>query len=172
MNSLVDPRVITLLYEASQAGVKIDLIVRGICCLRPGVPGVSDNITVRSIVDKYLEHSRIAYFANAGDPQVFLASADWMPRNFRRRVELMFPIEDPALRSRIIDEILATTLADNIKARVLQPDGTYRRLQPAPGEPVVRSQIEFQKLAREHDKVLPMAHAVASADRQLRAGEP
>jgi len=171
MNSLVDPRVITLLYEASQAGVKIDLIVRGICCLRPGVPGVSDNITVRSIVDKYLEHSRIAYFANAGDPQVFLASADWMPRNFRRRVELMFPIEDPPLRSRIIDEILATTLADNIKARVLQPDGTYQRVQPGPGEPVVRSQVEFQKLARVHDKVLPMAHAVVGADFPPRAGE-
>jgi polyphosphate kinase len=172
MNSLVDPRVITLLYEASQAGVKIDLIVRGICCLRPGVPGVSENITVRSIVDKYLEHARIAYFANAGDPQVFLASADWMPRNFRRRVELMFPIEDPALRSRIIDEILATNLADNIKARVLQPDGTYRRVQPEPGEPVVRSQVEFQKLAREHDKALPMARAVAGPDFPPRAGEP
>ncbi|APW63409.1 polyphosphate kinase 1 [Paludisphaera borealis] len=172
MNSLVDPRIITLLYEASQAGVKIDLIVRGICCLRPGVPGVSDNITVRSIVDKYLEHSRIAYFANGDDPQVFLSSADWMPRNFRRRVELMFPIEDPPLRTRIIDEILAIALADNIKARILQPDGTYKRIQPQPGEPIVRSQVEFQNLAREHDKALPMAHAVATADRPLRASEP
>ncbi|MDR3622059.1 MAG: polyphosphate kinase 1 [Paludisphaera borealis] len=172
MNSLVDPRIITLLYEASQAGVKIDLIVRGICCLRPGVPGVSDNITVRSIVDKYLEHSRIAYFANGDDPQVFLSSADWMPRNFRRRVELMFPIEDPPLRTRIIDEILAIALADNIKARILQPDGTYKRVQPKDGEPIIRSQIEFQNLAREHDKALPMAHAVATADRPLRASEP
>jgi polyphosphate kinase len=172
MNSLVDPRIITLLYEASQAGVKIDLIVRGICCLRPGVPGISDNITVRSIVDKYLEHSRIAYFANGDDPQVFLSSADWMPRNFRRRVELMFPIEDPLLRSRIIDEILATALADNIKARVLQSDGTYKRIQPRPGEPVIRSQNEFQNLAREHDKALPMAHAVATVDRPFRFGEP
>ncbi len=172
MNSLVDPRIISLLYEASRAGVKIDLIIRGICCLRPGVPGVSENITVRSIVDKYLEHSRIAYFANGDDPEVFLSSADWMPRNFRRRVELMFPIEDPLLRSRIIDEILAITLSDNLKARVLQPDGTYKRIQPGPDEPIIRSQVEFQNLAREHDKALSMVHAVATADRPLRAGEP
>lgn len=160
MNSLVDPRIITSLYEASRAGVQIDLIVRGICCLRPGVPGVSENIKVRSIVDKYLEHSRIAYFANGDDPEVFLSSADWMPRNFRRRVELMFPIEDPALKTRVIDEILAISLADNVKARELQPDGTYKRVEPAPGEPLVRSQVEFQNLAREHANAMAMARVV------------
>jgi polyphosphate kinase len=172
MNSLVDPRIIMLLYEASQAGVKIDLIVRGICCLRPGMPDVSENITVRSIVDKYLEHARIAYFANGDDPEVFLSSADWMPRNFRRRVELMFPIEDPLLRSRIIDEILAVALSDNLKARVLKPDATYKRIEAGPDEPIIRSQVVFQNLAREHDKALPMVHAVATADRPLRASEP
>ncbi len=160
MNSLVDPRIITSLYEASQAGVQIDLIIRGICCLRPGVPGVSENIKVRSIVDKYLEHSRIAYFANGENPEVFLSSADWMPRNFRRRVELMFPIEDPPLRARIIDEILAISLADNVKARELQADGTYTRVAPMPGEPVVRSQVEFQNLARDHANAMAMARVV------------
>ena len=140
--------------------MKIDLIIRGICCLRPGVPGISENIRVRSIVDKYLEHSRIAYFANGDDPEVFLSSADWMPRNFRRRVELMFPIEDPPLRARIIDEILAISLADNVKARELQADGTYKRLTPMPGEPIVRSQVEFQNLAREHANALAMARVV------------
>ena len=127
MNSLVDPQIIALLYRASQAGVKIDLIIRGICCLRPGMPGISDNIRVISIVDKYLEHSRISYFQNGDEPEVFLASADWMPRNFRRRVEIMFPIEDPQLKRRLVDGILGVVLADNVKARELQADGTYRR---------------------------------------------
>ena len=136
MNSLVDPRRIEALYAASQAGVRIDLIIRGICCLRPGVPGVSENIRVISIVDKFLEHSRITYFQNDDQPEVFLSSADWMPRNFRRRVEIMFPIEDPRLQSRIVDGILGVVLADNVKARDLQPDGTYRRVTPPrPGEP-------------------------------------
>jgi polyphosphate kinase len=150
MNSLVDPKIIETLYEASTAGVKIDLMIRGICCLRPGVPGYSENIRVTSILDKYLEHSRIAYFKNDGQPEVFLSSADWMPRNFRRRVELMFPIEDPALRTRIVDRILAVVFSDNVKARELQPDGTYRRIKPKPGEPAIRSQNEFQTIAREH----------------------
>ena len=121
MNSLVDPQIIALLYRASQAGVQIDLIIRGICCLRPGMPGVSENIRVISIVDKYLEHSRISYFQNGDEPEVFLASADWMPRNFRRRVEIMFPIEDPQLQRRFVDGILGVVLADNVKARELQP---------------------------------------------------
>lgn len=149
MNSLVDPKIIETLYKASIAGVRIDLLVRGICCLRPGITGVSENIRVTSVLDKYLEHSRITYFLNDGQPDVFLSSADWMPRNFRRRVELMFPIEAPALKSRIVDCILAVALADNVKARELQPDGAYRRVQPGPGEPHVRSQIEFQNMARE-----------------------
>ena len=163
MNSLVDPGIIAELYDASQAGVRIDLIVRGICCLRPGVPGVSENIRVISIVDKYLEHSRITYFQNDDEPQVFLASADWMPRNFRRRVELMFPIEDPELRHRIVDGILGVVLSDNVKARVLQPDGTYRRVAPPrSGEPVIRSQIEFQNMAREFSETRPIAQTSGS----------
>ncbi len=150
MNSLVDPHVITHLYKASQAGVRIDLIVRGICCLRPGLPGVSDNIRVISIVDKYLEHSRISYFQNGDDPEVFLASADWMPRNFHRRVEIMFPIDDPQLKKRIVDGILGVVLADNVKARQLSADGTYHRIEPSrAGDPRVRSQSEFQKMALE-----------------------
>src|SRR5947209_6216101 len=119
MNALVDGRCIRALYAASRAGVQIDLMVRGICCLRPGLPGVSENIRVFSIVDKFLEHSRISYFQNGEEPEVYLASADWMPRNFRRRVEIMFPIEDPRLESRIVDGILGVALADNVKARVL-----------------------------------------------------
>ena len=160
MNSLVDPHIIETLYAASAAGVKIDLVVRGICCLRPGLPGVSENIRVISILDKYLEHSRITYFQNDGQPEVFLSSADWMPRNFRRRVELLFPIEDPSLRSRIIDQILGVVLSDNVKARELQPDGSYRRIKPRPGEPVIRSQVEFQNMARERAESSPMVPAL------------
>jgi polyphosphate kinase len=159
INSLVDPKIIESLYRASQAGVRIDLVVRGICCLRPGMPGVSENIRVISIVDKYLEHSRIAYFQNGDKPEVFLASADWMPRNFRRRVELMFPIEAPPLRRRIVDGILGVLLADNVKARELQPDGTYRRVKPpGPNEPAIRSQIEFQNMAIEACETSPISH--------------
>jgi len=160
MNSLVDPGAIEALYAASRAGVRIDLIVRGICCLRPGVPNLSENIRVISIVDKFLEHSRISYFQNDDSPQVFLTSADWMPRNFRRRVEIMFPIEDPRLRNRILDGILGVALMDNVKARVLQPDGTYRRIPgPGPGEPVIRSQVEFQNMARELSSTAPIRPA-------------
>ena len=164
MNSLVDPQIIALLYRASQAGVKIDLIIRGICCLRPRMPGISDNIRVISIVDKYLEHSRISYFQNGDEPEVFLASADWMPRNFRRRVEIMFPIEDPQLKRRLVDGILGVVLADNVKARELQADGTYRRVAPAkPGEPSIRSQLEFQNMAIELCETSPISHAAAGA---------
>jgi polyphosphate kinase len=160
MNSLVDPGAIEALYAASQAGVRIDLIVRGICCLRPGMPDLSENIRVISIVDKFLEHSRISYFQNNDSPQVFLTSADWMPRNFRRRVEIMFPIEDPRLQNRIVDGILGVALMDNVKARVLQPDGTYRRISPArSGEPIIRSQVEFQNMARELSSADPIRPA-------------
>jgi len=160
LNSLVDPQTIGMLYRASQAGVRIDLIIRGTCCLRPGLPGVSDNIRVTSIIDKYLEHSRITYFQNGDQPEVFLASADWMPRNFRRRVEIMFPIEDPNLRRRVVEGILGVVLADNVKARELQSDGTYRRVNPAaPGEPSVRCQLEFQNMAMELCETSPISRA-------------
>jgi polyphosphate kinase len=122
------------------------------------VPGVSENIKVRSIVDKFLEHSRIAYFGNGDEPEVFLSSADWMPRNFRRRVELMFPIDSPPLR-REVDELLALQLADNVKARELQADGTYKRVEPRKGAPAIRSQVEFQRLAVEHASSIPMTPA-------------
>jgi polyphosphate kinase len=147
MNALVDPDVIQALYDASQAGVKIDLIVRGICCLRPGVPGVSENITVRSIVDRFLEHSRVCYFENACQPEVFLGSADWMPRNLLRRIEVVFPIEDGVLRERVKRELLDLPLSDNLKARLLQPDGAYVGLAPAPGAKPWRSQQEYIALA-------------------------
>ena len=153
MNSLVDREVIEALYRASQAGVKIDIIVRGICCLRPGVPGVSDNITVRSLVDRFLEHSRIFYFENACQPEVFVGSADWMPRNFFRRVEVVFPIEDGNLRDRVKRELLDTVLADNVKARLLAADGTYRQLTPKRGGKALRSQTEFMRQA-EHRTVV------------------
>jgi polyphosphate kinase len=152
MNSLVDPDVIDALYGASQAGVAVDLIVRGICCLRPGLPGVSDRIRVVSVVDRFLEHARITCFENGGVPEVYLASADWMPRNFQRRVEVMWPIEDKALASVIRDEILATTLADNMKARVMRPDGYYDRRAPAEGELQLRSQQRFLEHARERSR--------------------
>ena len=165
MNSLVDPHAIAALCAASRAGVRVDLIVRGICCLRPGVPGMSENIRVISIIDKFLEHARIAYFQNNDDPQVYLSSADWMPRNFRRRVEIMFPVEDPRLKNRIIEGVLSVALADNVKARVLDPDGIYRRVPPAkPGEPMIRSQIEFQNMARELSEADPIRPTRSNAD--------
>ncbi|MGH7675929.1 MAG: polyphosphate kinase 1, partial [Gemmatimonadales bacterium] len=149
MNALVEPSVIDALYRASQAGVTVDLVIRGICCLRAGLPGLSERIRVTSIVDKFLEHSRICYFENGGDPAVFLGSADWMPRNFVRRIEVMFPIEDPGLKARIVGEILPTVLADTVKARLQRPDGSYARLAPPDGEPGVRSQVVLQGVARE-----------------------
>ncbi len=133
MNALLDRNVVMALYEASQAGVKIDLIVRGICALRPGVRGVSDNITVRSIVGRFLEHSRIYYFANGGEEEIYLGSADWMPRNLYERVEVLFPVKDEFLRQRVRQEILESYLADNLKSRILQKDGTYIRAWRAQG---------------------------------------
>ena len=149
MNALVEPSVIDALYRASQAGVVIELVVRGICSLRPGLPGVSETIRVTSIVDKYLEHSRIFYFENGGNPEVFLASADWMPRNFWRRIETLFPIEDASLQARIVGDILQPILHDTVKVRELLPDGTYRRRTPGEAEAPLRSQIALQNLARE-----------------------
>ena len=134
MNALVDPDTIISLYRASAAGVKVDLIVRGVCCLRAGLPGVSENITVRSIIGRFLEHSRIFCFGNDGTPEYYLGSADWMPRNFDRRVEMVAPIEAPELHDRL-ESLLATCLADNRQAWLLQPDGTYVQRRPAAGEP-------------------------------------
>ena len=131
MNGLVDPQVIRALYRASQAGVQIDLIVRGICCLRPGLPGVSENIRVYSIIGRYLEHSRVFYFANGGDREVWAGSADWMNRNLRGRVEVVFPIESESLKQRIHGELLKLCLSDRVKSRMLQPDGSYTRLLPS-----------------------------------------
>jgi len=145
MNSLIDKDLILKLYEASSKGVKIHLIVRGICGLRPGIPGVSENITVRSIVGRFLEHSRIFYFKNNGDEKIFLSSADWMTRNMDRRVELLFPVEDEN-NMRKIKEILSTTLADTVKARMLQNDGTYKRIDKR-RKNILESQLEFHRLA-------------------------
>ena len=143
LNSLVDGETIEALYQASQAGVPIDLVIRGICCLRPGLPGISENIRVRSIVDRFLEHSRIMVFGEAGKEQIYLSSADWMPRNFERRVEVMFPIEAPELKRRICDEIIPVYLRDNCRARVLMPDGSYVRAAAWHDEPEHRAQREL-----------------------------
>jgi polyphosphate kinase len=132
MNSLVDTSIIQSLYRASQAGVDIELLVRGICSLRPGIRGLSERIRVRSIVGRFLEHSRIFYFENGGEPEVYLGSADWMPRNLHERVEVLFPLKNPLLRDRVMHEILAAYLADNVKARFLQPDGRYLRSWQSP----------------------------------------
>jgi len=145
LNSLVDYDVIESLYRASQAGVPIELLVRGICCLRPGIEGISDNIRVTSIVDRYLEHSRIFVFGSGSHPKVFLSSADWMPRNFHRRVEVMFPIKATNLKKRILSELIPNFTNDNVKARVLQSDGSYRRVKS--GTPKFRCQ---EKLMRMH----------------------
>jgi polyphosphate kinase len=139
-NSVTDERVVRLLYEASQAGVELDLIVRGMCSLRPGVPGVSDNIRVRSIVGRFLEHTRLMYFENDGDPSCLIGSADLMRRNLDRRIELMVPVHDPSLIKRLRYEILGAYLADNVKARIMQPDGSYVRLVPAEGEARMNAQ--------------------------------
>ena len=140
LNSLFDRHFIKLLYQASQAGVKVDLIVRGVCGLRPGVPGVSDNIRVISIVGRFLEHSRIFYFRNGGQEEVYLGSADLMSRNLDRRVEILFPVQEPRLVRHLRDEVLQVYLLDNVKARSLRPDGAYSRLKPAPGQPALNSQ--------------------------------
>jgi polyphosphate kinase len=154
LNSLVDQGVIEKLYEASCAGVKIDLIIRGICCLRPKISGLSENIRVISIVGRFLEHSRVYHFGNGGKPDVYLASADWMPRNFYRRVEIAFPIESPALRDEVIDEVLPRFLTDYGKARELQPDGSYVRLKPEEGAPRLQAQLQFREHSRRQAKKL------------------
>ena len=162
-NALVDHRVIEALYRASQAGVPIDIVVRGICCLRPGMPGISENIRVRSIVDRFLEHSRIYVFGPDDECQIYLASADWMPRNFYRRVEVMFPIESPELKERILHEIMPAYLRDNVKARILQPDGTYVHLRPPEGGIAYRCQ---ERLLALHPAISPVeARVTGNGDR-------
>lgn len=148
MNALVDPQVIKTLYEASQAGVKIDLIIRGVCCLRPGVPGISENIQVMSIVGRYLEHSRIFYFHNAGQEEVYIGSADWMTRNLSRRVEAVVPIEDPVL-AKDLQEILGILLADNRHAWDLQSNGHYSQRHPRSITEERDSQTIFMQMASQ-----------------------
>jgi len=167
INGLLEPMIVQALYRAAQAGVTIEIICRGICALRPGVPGVSENIRVVSVVDRFLEHSRIYYFENDGKPEVYVGSADWMDRNLIRRVEVVFPIEQADLKARVIDEILAVSLADNAKARELLPDGSYRRLVPAEGKPALRSQQRFLELAAEAERKsnpIPSPSADSNAD--------
>src|SRR5687768_5570445 len=142
-NRLADTKVIRALYEASRAGVEIDLIVRGICMLRPGVAGLSERIRVRSVVGRFLEHSRAYYFQNGGEEEMYTGSADWMPRNFDRRVEVIAPVQDERLKKYLKDVVLAAYLRDNQKARLLQPDGSYERVKPAPGEEPFNSQTYF-----------------------------
>jgi polyphosphate kinase len=143
INSLTDTKLIRVLYEASQASLPIDLIVRGVCTLRPGVPGLSETITVRSIVGRFLEHSRIFYFLNGGEEAVYIGSADWMQRNLDRRVELLAPIGDPRLRRHLKENVLDVSMRDNVKARRLLPDGSYERIRASEGEEIIDSQSHF-----------------------------
>jgi polyphosphate kinase len=166
MNSLCDPEIIATLYEASAAGVKIDLIVRGICCLRVGIPGVSENITVRSIVGNFLEHSRIFYFENDGHPEIYMGSSDWMPRNLDRRVEIVFPVLDEALQEKAY-HVLEVELEDNVKARILKPDGSFERIDKR-GKVLVNSQKQF---AEEAAAAVPKIHAAAN-ERRFIPAEP
>jgi polyphosphate kinase len=147
MNSLLEKSIVEALYEASQAGVEIDLIVRGICSLRPGVKGLSERIRVRSLVGRFLEHSRIFYFANGGDETIYCGSADWMPRNLFERCEVLFPINDPQLRARLKNEILAAYLADTAKTRILEPNGDYRRARSEGSKVLFSAQDFFMQLA-------------------------
>ncbi|MFO1076697.1 MAG: polyphosphate kinase 1, partial [Planctomycetota bacterium] len=151
LNNLVDPQVISALYEASRAGVPIRLCVRSVCCLRPGVPGLSDNIQVVAIVDRFLEHSRVFCFENGGDPIVYLSSADWMIRNLDRRVEVAFPVHDPELKKRVIDEVLDLSLADNVKARRVLANGQSERIVRKEGEAPLRSQQVLLDRAQKLD---------------------
>ncbi|OUD16336.1 polyphosphate kinase 1 [Thioflexithrix psekupsensis] len=146
VNALTEPMIIRALYRASMAGVKIDLIVRGMCCLRPGIPGVSENIHVRSIVGRFLEHTRSFYFHNDGKPEVYCSSADWMDRNLLKRVEVCFPIEDPASKERVIEQNLKLYLTDNVQAWVLDQEGNYTRAKPAEGETAISAQQTLLQL--------------------------
>ncbi|MCB0710981.1 MAG: polyphosphate kinase 1 [Ignavibacteriae bacterium] len=148
MNSLVDSEIIRELYAASQKGVQVDLLIRGICCLRPGLQGISENIKVTSIVGRFLEHTRIIYFRNGGEEEYYLSSADWMPRNLNRRVETMFPVEEPA-NKHLLNQIFDVYFRDTRKARLMMSDGSYQRIQPEPGELPFSSQDELIRLTGE-----------------------
>ncbi len=153
LNALVDKEIIQALYRASMEGVKIDLNVRGHCCLRPGIKGISDNIRVTSILGRFLEHSRIYYFRNGGEEEVLLGSSDMMPRNLQKRVEVLFPVGDKKLRNALVKDILEVHLADNVKARILRPDGSYQRVQPKHGEKKMNSQLWMIKhRGKWHDR--------------------
>jgi len=152
MNALVDPDIMVALYEASRAGVQVDLIVRGICCLRPGVPGVSDNIRVISIVGRFLEHSRAFYFRNGGQEEVYIGSGDWMPRNLDRRIEAALPLRDVIHRN-TVRNLLELMWRDNRQAWELRPDGSYEQRRPAPGEPEVATHRVIAELARDTTRV-------------------
>ena len=147
MNSLCDPVIMQALYYASSNGVQIELVIRGICCLKTGIPGISENIHVRSIVGDFLEHSRIFYFYNGGTEEIYMGSADWMPRNLDRRVEIVFPVEDEMIKKQIM-HVLELEFKDNVKAHILQPDGTYEK-QDRRGKQPVNSQMEFCREAQE-----------------------
>jgi polyphosphate kinase len=151
MNSLVDPHMIQLLYTASQAGVKVDLFIRGMCCLRPGLKGVSENIRVVSIVGRYLEHSRVYYFHNNGQEEIYLGSADLMQRNLDHRVEVVFPVERPEHVKYLRDHVLAAYLQDNTRARLMQPDGTYVRVKPKEKEE--KLDIQDWLMTRQYKKL-------------------
>jgi polyphosphate kinase len=144
MNALVDQRMIRALYRASEAGVKVQLLVRGICCLRPSLPGISENIEVISIVGRFLEHSRIYYFRNGGEEEVCIGSADLMPRNIDHRVEVLVPIRDPGMIRHLRDDVLATYLADNVKARQMQPNGSYGKRHPQGGPAINAQEVLLQ----------------------------
>jgi polyphosphate kinase len=171
MNALLEPSVIQALYDASNAGVEVDLIIRGLCILRPGVRGFSSRVRVRSIVGRFLEHSRIFHFANGGEDELYLGSADWMPRNLFERCEVVFPVKDPVIKARIHDEILPAYLADTIKARLQQPDGTYRRAS-APDDGVPFSAQDFlMKLAEGKADIsaIPKVKSLAPPARRARS---
>jgi polyphosphate kinase len=163
MNALLEPSVIEALYQASQAGAEIDLIIRGVSIIRPGVKGLSDNIRVRSVVGRFLEHSRIFHFANGGNDEIYLGSADWMPRNLFERCEVAFPVRDPAALARIHDEILPAYLADTTKARLQQPEGTYIRASKALKDaPAFSAQDFLMQLAEGKTDISAIPTAVAS----------
>jgi polyphosphate kinase len=164
INALVDPEFIRMLYKASQEGVQIDLIVRGLCCLRPGVPGVSENIRVVSLVGRFLEHSRIYYFANggSGDDEILIGSADLMPRNLDHRIEVLVPVEDPLLRAQLRDVALPAYLRDTANARRLLPDGSYERITPPDGQEPFNVQAWFAQAQPSQSGVHPMLRPVAA----------